>query len=156
MSLSPISGSLGQQRAMHLLRRLTFGPDQQQVNTFADMNIQQALDALLGDFTMPEPPKYLKDPEGKLPPGYDWTTQVHQVGNPDINLRSLFCTGGWARCITTIQDLRSWFFSCIQSLLTYGEKGEIAVIFTGKMSFLGNTWSTTFPIRTPLLTDIRN
>ena len=83
MALSSISGLLGQDRAKHLLGRLTFGANQQQVKAFAEMNIQQALDALLSNLKMPVHPQYPEDPKGKLPSNYEWVTRVQGEGEPD-------------------------------------------------------------------------
>lgn len=46
-SLNPISGSLGESKAAHLLRRATMGPTLQQISDFASMDAQTAFLALL-------------------------------------------------------------------------------------------------------------
>lgn len=46
-SLNPISGSLGESKAAHLLRRATMGPTIQQISDFASMDAQTAFLALL-------------------------------------------------------------------------------------------------------------
>lgn len=87
MSLSPISGPLGPIRARHLLRRLTFGANQQQVNHFAALEISAALQSLLGAVAMPEHPQYPEDPDGMLPSGYEWVSQTPQEGEQDGKLQ---------------------------------------------------------------------
>lgn len=74
-SLNPISGVLGFQRAGHLLRRATFGPDISTINTFAAMTIQDAMDALLQEDPEPAPPV---DPVS----GTDWIYPNTQ--HPDV------------------------------------------------------------------------
>ncbi len=59
-SLSPISGALGNSRAQHLLKRLTFGFSPQQVSSFAGMSVGAALNELV-DFALPAPPNYAGD-----------------------------------------------------------------------------------------------
>ena len=46
-SLTPITGSLGKQRAAHLLRRATMGPTLQDISTFSSYTSQAAFTALL-------------------------------------------------------------------------------------------------------------
>lgn len=74
-SLNPISGVLGFQRAGHLLRRATFGPDISTINNFATMTIQDAIDALLQ-----------QDPEPLFPvdpmSGTDWV--YPNTRHPDV------------------------------------------------------------------------
>lgn len=55
-TLDPITGTLGTKRAAHLLRRLTFGPAQTQIDTFATYTIDQAIAALFDGFVMPSAP----------------------------------------------------------------------------------------------------
>ena len=45
-SLSPISGVLGLRKAKHLLRRASFAYHKDTVNTFANLNINDALNNL--------------------------------------------------------------------------------------------------------------
>lgn len=59
-SLSPVSGALGIGRAQHLLKRLTFGFNPQQINALAGMNVGTALNQLF-NFTLPAPPNYAGD-----------------------------------------------------------------------------------------------
>lgn len=46
-SITPIAGVLGKERAIHLLRRATFGPTIQSVNDFASKTIAEAVESLL-------------------------------------------------------------------------------------------------------------
>lgn len=55
-SLNPIAGVLGFQRAAHLLRRATFGPTISNINSFATMTVQDAVDALFVQDTAPDFP----------------------------------------------------------------------------------------------------
>ena len=67
-SLQPISGNLGISRARHLLRRLTFGPTKLQVQQFAGLPVQTALNQLLSNWTIPPSPKALPDAWEQNPP----------------------------------------------------------------------------------------
>ncbi|MEZ5072207.1 MAG: DUF1800 family protein [Bacteroidales bacterium] len=53
-SLTPISGALGTARAAHLLRRATFGPTKNDIDQFASLDADQALNLLLDD-SHPDP-----------------------------------------------------------------------------------------------------
>ena len=55
-SLAPFTGNLGIKNAAHLLRRITFGANRQQIDNFAGMTAAQALDDLFQDTPIPEPP----------------------------------------------------------------------------------------------------
>lgn len=74
-NLSPITGTLGIKRAAHLLRRATLGPNISQINTFADLNTEDALNLL---FNKPPEPLAPIDPDT----GTDW---IHpNVPNPNV------------------------------------------------------------------------
>jgi uncharacterized protein (DUF1800 family) len=64
-SLAPISGTLGKQRAAHLLRRATMGPRLQDINAFSSLTAQAAFNALVQNDPIPAFPK---DPNT----GTDW------------------------------------------------------------------------------------
>lgn len=55
-SLALRTGPLGRRLAAHLLRRLTFGPTRQEIDTFAAMTADQAVDQLMVFPTPPPPP----------------------------------------------------------------------------------------------------
>ncbi|MEL6652995.1 MAG: DUF1800 family protein [Bacteroidota bacterium] len=59
-SLLPLAGTLGLQRAKHLLNRATFGPTKAEIELYAAMTADQALGALL---TVPSTPPPPIDPE---------------------------------------------------------------------------------------------
>lgn len=54
MPLTPLSGSLGPKRAAHLLRRATFGPNKDQIDTFAGKTAADAVQELFSA-TLPTP-----------------------------------------------------------------------------------------------------
>ena len=64
-SLAPISGTLGKQRAAHLLRRATMGPRLQDINAFSSLTPQAAFNTLVQNDPIPAFPK---DPNT----GTDW------------------------------------------------------------------------------------
>ncbi|MCC5923832.1 MAG: DUF1800 domain-containing protein [Crocinitomicaceae bacterium] len=55
-NLSPISGALGKKRAAHLLRRTTFGPNIAQIDAFATLGAEDALNQLLSPSVVPPAP----------------------------------------------------------------------------------------------------
>jgi uncharacterized protein (DUF1800 family) len=55
-SLVPITGALGSLRAAHLLRRCTFGPNRQEIDTFAALTADQAITQLFQAVSTPAPP----------------------------------------------------------------------------------------------------
>jgi uncharacterized protein (DUF1800 family) len=55
-TLDKITGPLGQEKAMHLLRRATFGPTPDTINQFSALTIDQALDTLFANVATPAVP----------------------------------------------------------------------------------------------------
>jgi uncharacterized protein (DUF1800 family) len=55
-SLTPITGTLGRVRAAHLLRRATFGPDRQSIDSFSAMTADQAVTSLFQNVATPAAP----------------------------------------------------------------------------------------------------
>lgn len=56
-SINPISGNLSRQQAAHLLRRTTFGPTKEEIDSFTNINIDTALALILKEYdAKPEPP----------------------------------------------------------------------------------------------------
>ena len=74
-SLNPVSGMLGVQRASHLLRRATFGPDISSINTFALLTAEDAVAELLQQDL---PPSFPVDPMS----GTDWV--YPNTRHPDV------------------------------------------------------------------------
>lgn len=74
-SLNPVSGILGVQRASHLLRRATFGPDIPSINSFAAMTAQDAVAALIQEDPIPSLPVDLLS-------GTDWV--YPNTKHPDV------------------------------------------------------------------------
>ncbi len=66
-ALDPITGKLGLKKAAHLLRRATFGPSKQDIEKFAKLGINEAMEILLQDQPLPEPPKDDATNEAWLP-----------------------------------------------------------------------------------------
>ncbi|NJK95549.1 MAG: DUF1800 domain-containing protein [Bacteroidales bacterium] len=59
-SLNPLSGTLGDKKAAHLLRRATFGSSVSDIKQFAGYTAQQALDVLFEVKPIPNPPVDVK------------------------------------------------------------------------------------------------
>lgn len=76
-SLAPHSGVLGRRLAAHLLRRTTFGPSKTEIDTFAGLTADQAVDQLL---LLPSPlPDHPKDPQT----GATWLVAGRTGANSD-------------------------------------------------------------------------
>ncbi|MEO1654119.1 MAG: DUF1800 family protein, partial [Bacteroidota bacterium] len=56
MPLTPLNGTLGKKRAAHLLRRATFGPTKAQIDEFANLTAQAAVQRLFAAQAEPNPP----------------------------------------------------------------------------------------------------
>ncbi len=82
-SLSPITGTLGLDRAKHLLRRATFGPTRTEIENFATMDVSTALDTLLTPLTTPDPPN---DPLT----GANWLPKPGETNSGDDSLFKYF------------------------------------------------------------------
>lgn len=67
-SLTPLSGTLGEKNAAHLLRRATFGPNVQTIKSFSTMTVTEAMNTLFADVETPEPPVDLQTGETWLNP----------------------------------------------------------------------------------------
>ncbi len=66
-ALDPITGKLGTTKAAHLLRRATFGPSKKDIQKFAKLTISEAMNILLEDVPLPEPPKDVRTNKHWLP-----------------------------------------------------------------------------------------
>jgi uncharacterized protein (DUF1800 family) len=86
-SLAPISGALGSQKAMHLLRRATLGPRLHDVSAFSSLTAQEAFQLLLTPENQPALPI---DPLS----GTDWV--FPNVKHPDTFISTLVrYTNSW-------------------------------------------------------------
>ncbi len=65
--LAKFSGTLSRRNAAHLLRRATFGPDRDSIDTFTGKTVDEALGLLTQTTTAPTPPLDLKTGESWLP-----------------------------------------------------------------------------------------
>lgn len=81
-TLDPISGNLGAKKAAHLLKHITFGASQPQIDTFANYNVNQALDALFNDFSFPLAPV--------KPDGSAWVDSLPLDDEKDFELLQYF------------------------------------------------------------------
>ncbi|MDP5172367.1 MAG: DUF1800 domain-containing protein [Bacteroidia bacterium] len=86
-SLAPHTGVLGRRLAAHLLRRTTFGATRQEIDSYAALSADQAVDQLM---TFPTPPLPPVDPATNLP----WVvTGRTNANSPDDDLKLIL--GGW-------------------------------------------------------------
>ncbi len=90
MPLNPVSGTLGPVRARHLLRRLTFGPNQQQIDAFAGLSVNAALSRLFDNLAAPPPPVLPEGDAPAVPPNYAWTNKAPMEGERDFVFMGAF------------------------------------------------------------------
>jgi len=86
MPLTPFTGTLGVQRAAHLLRRATFGGTKQQIDDFASLTAAEAVNLLFNE-ALPDAPLPLD-----LATNQEWITEgpIEDVNSGDRELRSYF------------------------------------------------------------------
>lgn len=90
MPLTPLSGPLGPKRAAHLLRRATFGPNKDEIDTYAGKNASDAVNDLFNPI-MPLP-----TPEAPIDPatGTEWAMSgITDANAGDLELQDYF--KGW-------------------------------------------------------------
>ncbi|MEL6536457.1 MAG: DUF1800 family protein [Bacteroidota bacterium] len=131
MSLQPIEGPLGNKRAAHLLRRLAFGATPQQIASFAEKTIDEALEELFTE-ELPE----------VLPPidpltGETWIGQasVEGVGSGDSALQN-YLKGWWLGQMLSagIDDEVSLGYAVRENLVFFYH-----TLFTTKQSVVSNS-----------------
>ncbi len=71
LGLDPVPGTLGRSRAKHLLERSLFGARRQEIDSFSNLSIEEALDILLEDVPAPAPPVNI-NPDDVVPLGETW------------------------------------------------------------------------------------
>jgi len=118
-ALDPIVGNLGENRAKHLLRRLTYGYNKADVNAFASMNINTALNNLLS-FTIPANPRSYT--------GEDWTNPANPPAPNEEDFRQE-------------EALRTWWIGRMYEDNTALEKLTffLHTIITTKRGVVGNS-----------------
>jgi len=85
-SLNPITGQLGEKRAAHLLRRSTWGPTITDIKDFSSLTIDQALNKLFTNPTVPAPPVDLLTGESWVnPPAHPAATLSNSEQNDLFN-----------------------------------------------------------------------
>lgn len=109
--LATYTGAWGKTQAMHLLRRVCFGFNKQQLDTIAGMTMSDAVDALLNiDTTPPAPPlnnySTAQNPDPNVPLGQTWVNAAPD-GNFDFQ---------------RTQSLRSWWVQLMLADNTIREK----------------------------------
>lgn len=90
MALPQQSGILGRKRAAHLLRRITFGPNKADIDTFANYSVSDALDLLFKDTALPEPPVDLKT-------GVTWVNIPSTTANSSESPLQEYFKGWWLK-----------------------------------------------------------
>jgi uncharacterized protein (DUF1800 family) len=95
--IAPYGGTWGQEQVLHLLRRSLFGVTQEDYRYFSKLTLQQSLDVLLSDLSIPEPPinayndSMYQDPD--VPFGETWVNCL--VNETDANQKRLNSLYAW-------------------------------------------------------------
>ncbi len=92
MALVQFSNTLGRKRAAHLLRRITFGPNKSDIDTFASYAPATALNLLFQDTTAPLPPIDLKT-------GATWVNAPSTAANSADSILQGYFKGWWLKQI---------------------------------------------------------
>ncbi len=106
-SLNPISGTLGMQKAAHLLRRATFGPRLADIQAFSSLTATAAFQQLILPQTIPNPPiDFLT--------GTDWVYPNTIHSTRFTNTISEFTSSWWIENMRSsganLTDRMVWFF----------------------------------------------
>lgn len=72
--LAPYQGDWSLNKAAHLLKRATFGPTFQEIKAVQEMGLTKAVETLLADTPLPEPPVNYNDDKDSVPIGAVWVT----------------------------------------------------------------------------------
>lgn len=106
-SLSPITGILGTQKATHLLRRATFGPQLQDIQTFSNLTASAAFQQLIVPQTGPDLPiDFLT--------GTDWVSPNTKHPDRFTNTISEFTSAWWIENMrvsgANLTERMVWFY----------------------------------------------
>ena len=99
MALVQFSGILERKRAAHLLRRITFGPNKGEIDTFSSLTPVAALTLLFTDTAEPQPPVDLKT-------GTTWVTAPSTAANSTDAVLQEYFKGWWLKQMLA-QDISS-------------------------------------------------
>jgi uncharacterized protein (DUF1800 family) len=112
MALTPYTGTLTQKTAAHLLRRATFGPNKQDIDTFTGLTASQAISNLFQATAEPKPPV--------LPDGTSWLTQPPGAAEDDmLQQKYLRCWWLGVTLNTGIADDQRMAFSTREKITFY-------------------------------------
>ena len=92
LSLEPESGNLDYSKAHHLLSRCLFGFRSEDLSSIKNMAISQAVDLLLEDIEMPEPPLGIDSRDEDTPIGETWIDNLY---NGNYNYYRLLSLHAW-------------------------------------------------------------
>ena len=90
MALVQFSGILERKRAAHLLRRITYGPNKEEIDTFSALTPAAALNVLFVDTTEPQPPIDLKT-------GATWVNTPSTAANSADGTLQEYFKGWWLK-----------------------------------------------------------
>ena len=86
MTLSKYSGEWDYSKAAHLLRRTTYGPSMEEIKQIEDLGLDAALDLILSDQPMPDPPINIDfEDDPYVPIGSTW---VHAPYSPESRMNN--------------------------------------------------------------------
>jgi len=131
-SINPISSgvNLGRVRAAHLIRRATFGPTKQDIDTFSNYTIDQALNILLSPKTPPEPPV---DPAT----GENWVNPRPGSGNSEEGDLTEYVKDWWGDLMlndgNSITEKMVWFYHTLLTTIISRVPESTAVYYQLKL-----------------------
>lgn len=89
LTLEPETGNLDVYKARHLLSRCLFGFTTENLSSLKNMSIGQAVDLLLKDLELPEPPLGIDSRDKDTPIGETWVNNPHNGNYNSYRLNSL-------------------------------------------------------------------
>lgn len=88
-SLAPYQGDWDLNTAAHLLKRTTFGPSFQEIKSVQAMGLSKAIETLLADAPLPDPPVNFSDDKDSVPIGEVWVDAPMPQGSRFRRRKSL-------------------------------------------------------------------
>lgn len=112
MSLSKYAGPWTNVQSSHLLRRTTFGPDKNIIETGTDLGLEGLVEKLLEVQPLPEPPvNFNSESDPETPIGESWVNMPYTVGSSIGRRVSLY---GW-----TIEQMKTNRMNVIEKLVVF-------------------------------------
>jgi len=89
LGLDPVNGVLGRAAAKHLLERCLFGAKKSDIDYFAGLTVDQAMDGLLAVLPAPSPPVNINPDDTDVPLGQTWVNAADVQAYRNLRKKSL-------------------------------------------------------------------